>query len=112
MQALQTLKAKAGTGGRRAGVAAAVALALGVGLLGSAPAFADDDGWRHHHRHGYWGPQAGVYYGAPAYAPPPPVYYAPPPRVYYAPPPPVYYAPPPPVYSPPGVSLGVTIPIR
>jgi hypothetical protein len=98
MRALKRLTAKVGTGGRRAGVAA---VALALGLLGSAPAFADPPWW-HHHRH--WGYGPGVVVAAP-----PPVYYAPP--AYYAPPP-VYYAPPPVVYSPPGVSLGVTIPIR
>jgi hypothetical protein len=100
MRALTRLKAKAGIG--RLGAAAA---ALALGLLGSAPAFADPPWW-HHHRHWGYGPRVVV-------AAPPPVVYAPPPPAYYAPPA-AYYAPPPVVYSapPPGVSLGVTIPIR
>jgi hypothetical protein len=60
-------------------------------------------GWR---RHEYCGPYV---YRPRVYVPPPPVYYAPPP-VYY-PPPPVYYAPPAYV-APPGISLGVNIPLR
>jgi hypothetical protein len=103
MRALQTLQAIAGPKGRRLGVAAA---ALAVGLLGTAPAFADPPWW-HHHRHWGYGP------GVVVAAPPPVVYgYAAPAPVYA--PPPVYYAPPPPpvAYAAPGVSLGVTIPIR
>jgi hypothetical protein len=104
MRALNGLTAKVGIGGRRTGVAA---VALALGLLGTAPAFADPPWWHHHRHHGY-GP------GVVVTSPPPVVYgYAAPPVYYAPPPPPVYYAPPPPVvYSPPGVSLGVTIPIR
>ena len=94
MRALQTLQAIAGPKGRRLGVAAA---ALAVGLLGTAPAFADPPWW-HHHRH--WGYGPGV------------VVAAPPPVVYGYAPAPAYYAPPPVAYAAPGVSLGVTIPIR
>jgi hypothetical protein len=76
--------------------------ALGVAMIGVAPAEADG---RRHGRGGYWvdpppryvparphyhrhGPPRGYGY----YAPPPRVYY-PPPRAYYVPPPPRYYAP-------------------
>jgi len=99
----EKLAAGAGTVARRTG-----AVALALGLLGVAPALADHDHWREHwHRHyGYGGPRVVVT------TPPPVAYYGAPP-VYYAPPPPVYYAPPPPVvYPAPGVSLGVTIPLR
>ncbi|MEA2783323.1 MAG: hypothetical protein QOK29_4867 [Rhodospirillaceae bacterium] len=97
---------------RRMGLAATVAiLAATAATVTSKPAAADNDDWghRHHQRwkgdRGYW--RGGVY----VYAPPP-VYYAPPPPVYYAPPPPpVYYAPAP-VYPAPGLSLGITLPLR
>ena len=103
MRVLNSLQAKAGIGGRRVGVAA---VALALGLLGSAPAFADHDGWHHHGR--WWGgPRVGVVVGGPPVVYAPPSYYAPPPVVYA--PPPVYYAPPPPVVYAPGVSLGVNI---
>jgi hypothetical protein len=109
MRSLKGLVAKAGIGG----------MALALGLLTVAPAFADDDdegrhgregrhehGWREHERWG-WGPPAYV-----RPAPPPVVYYGGPPPVYYAPPPPVYYAPPPPpvVYGSP--SLNVVVPLN
>lgn len=76
---------------------------LGMAAL-AAPAQADPP-WRHGgHKHHRWGPPPHRYYY------PPPVRYYPPP-VYYAPPA-VYYAPPPPVYMAPGLSFGLSIPLR
>jgi len=45
------------------------------------------------------------YYGAPAYAPPPPAYYAPPPPPAYYAPAPTYYYPAPAYYYPSGPSM-------
>ena len=100
---LQSLSAKAGPAVRRIGAVAGV---LALGLLSTSPAYAWWDRWHHWHRGYCCGPAVGVVVGAP----PPPVVYAPP--AYYAPPPVVYAPPPPPVYAAPGVSLGVTVPIR
>jgi hypothetical protein len=103
---------------------------LGAVLLGAAilaaplAARADDEWrgrgghehqWREHgwHRDGFW--RDPVVVVRPAYAPPP-VIYAPP--IYgrpiygqpvYAPP---AYAPPPLIYAPPGISLGINIPLH
>jgi hypothetical protein len=109
MQGLKRLVG--GIGARRLGLAAGLAAVTAVGLLGSAPAFADPPYWHHHYYdRGYY----GYGYRPGVVVTPPPVVYAGPPAYYApAPPPPAYYAPPPPVvYGTPGVSLGVTIPIR
>lgn len=98
--------------GMRRGATAAIALALGI--LIAAPAFAEggDHDRREHER---WEHERGEHrgYWRPGYVvtPPPVAYYGQAP-VYYAPPPPVYYAPPPPpaYYAPP--SLNVVIPLR
>lgn len=67
--------------------------ALALGAASATPAFADDHhGWHHEDRdhdrdfhHFHRGPSFGLFFGAPAYIPPPPVYYAPayPPSVAY-----------------------------
>lgn len=89
-------------------------LVTGVVILGTVPAAAVADGWRHPGgppgwRPG-WHPSPYHYYMRPHYLPPP-VIYAPPPPVYYAPPP-VIYAPPPVVAAPGGINIVVPLSIR
>jgi len=105
MQGLKRLMG--GLGARRLGLAVAGAAVAAVGLLGTAPAFADPPWWHDHHRY-----YRHEYRPDIVVRPPPAVVYAGPPAYYAPPPPPAYYAPPPVVYGAPGVSLGVTIPIR
>lgn len=94
---------------RQGWIGAALAGAL---VAGGAPiAEAGEDGWkkhRHHHHHGY--APYGYYYAKPpkpprAYYYAPPVVYAPPPVAYG---PPAYYVP----AQPPGINLGITVPLR
>ena len=103
---------------RRTILASAFALAS---LAVSLPAWADRDDWRGHGRwerdryydHRGWRPPPVYYAPPPVVYAPRPYYYAAPPPVAYAPPPPVYYAPPPPpVYAAPGLSFGLTVPLR
>jgi hypothetical protein len=84
----------------------AMGAAAVLGLLAMAAPAQADPPWRHGgwHKHHRWGPPPHRYYH------PPPVRYYPPP-VYYAPPP-VYYAPPQPMYMAPGLSFGLSIPLR
>jgi hypothetical protein len=97
-----------GLGGR--GILAA--LVAGLAILGAAAGAEAGEGHGKKHHHHYYGPgyvkvpPGHVHYYAPA-----PVYYAPRPVVVY--PAPVMYAPAYPVYGPPpGISLGVNLPLR
>lgn len=97
------------------GFPARTALAVaGVAALISAATPAMADGWKKHHGHYYYEPYVvapGYVYGG--YYAPPPVVYAPPAPMYVEAPPPVIYAPPAPVYyAPPGLSLGINLPLR
>ena len=98
-------------------VASVLTIALTCGVAAGAGAHERwDRGWHrphyygpHYYRHGYWDrwghwiawPAYGIAVAPPYVVAPPPVVYAPPPRTYY----------PPPIVAP-GLSFGITVPIR